>query len=169
MLSVFPCVQVIVEHRREQIVRGRDRVKVAREVEVDVLHRHHLRVAAARGAALHAEHRSHARLAHAQHRVFAESPHRLREADECRALSLAGRRRIDAGDENEPPLRRALRHLEIDLGLVLPVEIQLVRTQSQLGGDVRDRPKLGVLCDLDIGRDGGHSRLRELDFAGNGG
>ena len=58
-------VQVIVEHRREQRVRARDRVEVAGEMEIDVLHRNDLRVAAARRAALHAEHRAEARLADA--------------------------------------------------------------------------------------------------------
>ena len=65
-------LQVIVEQRREQRVRARDRVEVAGEVEVDVLHRQHLRVAAARRAALHAEHRPEARLAHAEDRVHAD-------------------------------------------------------------------------------------------------
>ena len=37
--------QVSLEHRREQVVRGADRVDVAGEVEVHVLHRHDLRVA----------------------------------------------------------------------------------------------------------------------------
>ena len=39
----------------EQIVRRADGVEVAGEVQVDVLHRHDLGVAAAGGAALHAE------------------------------------------------------------------------------------------------------------------
>ena len=58
-------LQVVVEHRGEQRVRAGDRVEVAGEVEVDVLHRQDLRVAAAGGAALHAEHRTEARLADA--------------------------------------------------------------------------------------------------------
>ena len=48
---------MIVQHRREQRVRARDRVEVAGEVEVDVLHRHDLRVPTTRGATLHAEDR----------------------------------------------------------------------------------------------------------------
>ena len=49
---------VRVDQRREQVVRRRDRVQVAREVEVQVLHRHHLRVAATRCPALDPEHRA---------------------------------------------------------------------------------------------------------------
>ena len=47
--------QMRVDHRREQVVRGTDGVHVAGEVEVDVLHRHDLRVAAAGSTPLHAE------------------------------------------------------------------------------------------------------------------
>ena len=164
--SVFPCVEMIVEHRRQQIVRRGNRVKIAGEVEVDVLHRHDLRVAAARRPALHAEHRSHARLAHAEDGVLAEPTHRLREPDERGALPLAGGGRIDTGDEHEAPFRGALRHLEIDFGLVLPVQIELVRVQTKIGGDVHDRAKLGVLCDLNIRRYGCHAQLRDDEEIG---
>ena len=65
-------VEVRVDERGEQIVRGRDRVQVAGEVEVQVLHRDDLRVAAARGAALHAEDGAERRLAQAEHRLAPE-------------------------------------------------------------------------------------------------
>jgi len=45
-----------IEHRREQIVRGADRMNIAGEVQVQVLHRHHLRKPATSGAALDPEH-----------------------------------------------------------------------------------------------------------------
>ena len=64
---------VRVDQRGEQVVRGRDRVHVAGEVEVDVLHRHHLRIAAAGGAALDAEHGAERRLPQRQHRACGRS------------------------------------------------------------------------------------------------
>src|SRR5690606_33896697 len=48
-------VDVVVDHRGQQVGRHGDRREVAGEVQVDVLHRHDLRVAAACGPALHAE------------------------------------------------------------------------------------------------------------------
>ena len=57
---------VRVEERREQVVGGRDRVHVAGEVEVQILHRHDLRVAGAGGAALDAEDGAERGLADAQ-------------------------------------------------------------------------------------------------------
>ena len=53
-------VDVVVDERRGEVVRRADRVDVAREVEVEVLHRDDLGVAAARGAALDPEHRAQA-------------------------------------------------------------------------------------------------------------
>ena len=48
-------IDVIVDQCGEKVVRRSDGVKVAREMEIDVLHRHHLRVATAGRATLHAE------------------------------------------------------------------------------------------------------------------
>ena len=69
---------VRLEHRGEQVVRRADRVDVAGEVEVQVLHRHDLRVPAAGRAALDPEHRAERRLAQAQHRALADLAEALR-------------------------------------------------------------------------------------------
>ena len=60
------CVRVVnvrIDHRRQQVVRRGNRVKVAVEMEVDDLARQHLREAAARGPALDSEDRAQRRLA----------------------------------------------------------------------------------------------------------
>ena len=88
-------VDVVVDQRRQQIVRRGDGVEVAGEVQIDVLHRHHLGVAAAGGAALHAEAGPERRLAQAQHRLLADVVERVGEADRRGGLALAGRRRRD--------------------------------------------------------------------------
>ena len=66
-------VNVIVDERRQQVVSQRDRGEVAGEMQVDVFHRHDLRVAAAGGAALHAEHRAERGLAQADQRLLADA------------------------------------------------------------------------------------------------
>ena len=88
-------MDVVVDERGQQVVGQRDGVEVAGEVQVDVFHRHHLRVAAAGRAALHAEHRAEARLAQADHRLLADAVQRIAQADGRRGLALAGRRRAD--------------------------------------------------------------------------
>ena len=85
--------EVCVDQRREQVVRRRDRVQVAGEVEVQVLHRDDLGVAAARGAALDAEHRAERRLADREHRLAAERAEPLRQRHRGRRLALARRGR----------------------------------------------------------------------------
>ena len=69
MLELVAVHQMAVDHGREQVVGHADGVDVAGEVEVEVLHGHDLRVAAAGGAALDAEHRAQRGLAQGEHGV----------------------------------------------------------------------------------------------------
>ena len=102
-------VDVVVDHRREQIVRAGDGVEIAGEMEVDVLHRHDLRIAAAGRAALHAEARAERRLAQADAcALLADAVQPVAEADRGRGLALAGRRRVDRGDEDQLAVRPRL-------------------------------------------------------------
>ncbi len=94
-------IDVVVEHRREQVVRRGDRVKIAGEVEIDLLHRRDLRIAAAGGAAFLAEAGSERRFAQADRDPFADARQRVAEADRRRRLAFARRGRIDGGDEDE--------------------------------------------------------------------
>jgi hypothetical protein len=63
-------LDVVVEHGSAEVVRSADSMEVAREVEVDVLHRHDLGIAAAGSAALDTEDGSEGRLAQAQECEF---------------------------------------------------------------------------------------------------
>ncbi len=64
---------MIVEHCRQQIIRRADRVEVAREMQVDILHGHDLRVSAACRASLNAEHGTQRRLAQRHDDLFADT------------------------------------------------------------------------------------------------
>ncbi len=147
-------LDVVVDDSGEQVVRRRDRVEVAREVEVDVLHRHDLRVAAARSAALEPEAGAERRLAQRDRRLLPLPREGVREADARRRLALARRRRVDGGDKDELAVRAvldALPRLRRDLRLVLAVELELVLLDAQLCGDLADRAHRGFLCDFYIG------------------
>ena len=56
-------VDVVVHHRRQQVVGDADSMKVTGEMQVDVFHRQDLRVTAASSAAFHAKARAQTRLA----------------------------------------------------------------------------------------------------------
>src|SRR5437773_10157642 len=155
-------MQLRVEHGGQQIVRARDRVEIAREMEVDDCHGDDLGIAAARRAAFHPEHGTERWLPDRENRILAEFSQRLRDADGDGGLALARGRGVDAGHEHEPafggpPVERADR----DLRLVLAVELDLVVRQSELRRDVANRPQLCGLGDSDVRRNawrgGGHS------------
>ena len=150
--AVVAVEQVAVDERGQHVVRGRDGVEVAGEMEVDLLHGHDLRIPPAGAAALDAEDGAHRRLAEAQHDVLADLPHALRERDRRGGLALAGLRRRDGRDAHDLGVGRvgeAVDRAQAHLGLVLPVQIDLVVFEAHLAGDVEDRPEGGFLGDLE--------------------
>ena len=142
-------IDMVVDHRREQIVGGADGMEIAGEMQVDVFHRHDLRVAAAGGAALHPEAGAERGLANADDGLLADGIERIAETDRGRGLAFAGRGRGDGGDEDQlavGPLRERGDVVERDLGLVMPVRRQVFgRNAELLGRDLEDRPHLGGL------------------------
>ncbi len=101
-------IDVIVDQRRKQVVRGADGVEVAGEMQVDVLHRHHLGIAAAGRAALHAE--ATARGCGSRRHSIAFLPMWLSasvQADRGGGLALARRRRRDRRDQDQLAVRPA--------------------------------------------------------------
>ena len=148
-------IDVVVDHRSEQVVGGADRVQVAGKVQVDVLHRHDLGIAAAGGAALDAEARPEARLAQAQDRLLADMVERVAETDRRRRLALAGRGRGDRGDEDQPAVRAVGQRADIverNLGLVAAIGREgIVRDAEFVGRHLADRLHRRRLSDIDVG------------------
>src|ERR1051325_11557477 len=125
-------MQVGVEHGRQQVVRARDGVEVAREVQVDVLHRDDLRVAAPRGAALHAEHRTQGGLADTERGVLTQTAQGLSDTHGHGRLALArrGRGRPGGATAAAPPPARGYR----------------ARRSSPTGAGPECRPRSGSAC-----------------------
>ena len=149
-------VEVVVDHRGEQVVRGRDGVEVAGQVEVQQLHRDDLAVPAASGPALDPERRSHRRLADRHRGPLADVPERLAQAHGRRGLALAERGGRDGGDDDVAgpgSVGELLDRLEPDLRDRVPVRLEEVRTDAHLVGDVRQRLERGGLGDLEIRRE----------------
>lgn len=99
----LPVVQVVVDHRGEQVVGRGDRVEVAGEVEVEPLHRDDLAVAPAGGAALDAEGGTHRRLPQGDGGALPGAGKALGQPHARRRLPLAERGRGDRRDDDVPP------------------------------------------------------------------
>ena len=163
----IPVVEVRVDQRGEEVVRRRDGVEVAGEVEVQVLHRDDLRVPAAGRSSLHAEDGAERCLAQAQHGLPPELAEPLRERDRRRGLPLTGRRGRDRRDVDQlrvGPVGEPVDHGEVDLRLVPSVRLDLVVEEAQLVGDVADRAQGRGLGDLEAGgHHRGHARPEASD------
>jgi hypothetical protein len=100
-------MDMVVEQCRQQIVGELDGVEVPGEMEVDVLHRHHLRVPSAGGPALDAEDGPERGLAQADERPLADAVQRIAETHGGGGLALARRRGADGGDEDQLAVGRS--------------------------------------------------------------
>ena len=146
-------IYMVVQHGSQQVVRRADGVEIAREVEVDVLHRYHLRIAAAGRAALDAEHRPQRRLAQRDHAVFAQPPQGVRQADRGGGLALARGRGVDGGHQYQLAVRRrgpVAQERELHLGLVAAVVLQILAADAGAPGDGVDGLGLRGLGDLNV-------------------
>ena len=133
-------LDVVVEHGGEQVVCRADGMKVAGEVQVDVLHRDDLRVPASGSAALDAEDRPERRLAKRHHDVLAKLRQAVCQADGGRGLALTGGRRVDGGDEDElAGSVLALQDVVVDLCLVLAVLLDIVEIDPDPLGNLGNR------------------------------
>ncbi len=86
-------MDVIVYQRGEQIVRLCDCAEVAGEMEIDVLHRHHLRETAAGSAALDAKHRPHRGLSQTDDGFLAQAVQCITQPHRRCGFPLTRRRR----------------------------------------------------------------------------
>ena len=164
--AAFPCdllrvdpegvalLYVVVEHRREQVVRRADGVKIAGKVEVYILHRDDLGIPAAGRAALDAKYRPERRLAQRGHGVFPAAPQRVRETDGGRGLALARGRRRDGRNENELSVRRGglfAQQVKRNFRLVSAVRLNVCFADARSRGYLGNIFQRALMRDLDIG------------------
>ena len=124
---------------------------VAGEVEVDVLHRHHLCVAAAGCAALHAEDGAEGGFTEAEHGFFAYGVHGIGQTYAGGGLAFTSRRGADGRHQDHLALLGGLMdEAVVDLGLIAAIGDHVLVGEAQTGGDVGDGLHFGFLCDLDV-------------------
>ena len=134
-------------------MRRGDRVHVAGEVEVDVLHGRQLGVPAARASALHAKDRSERRFADRDDGALAEPTQPVGQADRGGGFTLARRGRRHRRHEHERavgPAADSVDHLPADLRLVASVGLEVSAVQSERLADRLDRLELHGAGDVDV-------------------
>ena len=146
-------LEMIVDHRGEQVVRRGDGVNIPREVQVDVLHGDDLRVAAARRAALDAKAGAQRRLAQADHGFFAHPAQPVPQAHGHGRLALARRGGIDPRHQHQLA-REFILDLIVEfqgnLGLVGTVRHQMFMRNAQLVRDGGDGFRIRLLGNFNI-------------------
>ena len=140
----------IVEKRGEEVVGGGDGVQVARKVEADRLHREHLAVAAARGAALHAEDGAERGFAKGERGASADALQALSERDRGGGLARARRHSGSGRHQNELSFFLAGR-IKLNLGFVAAVGFEFGVGEARGMRKLIDRNEFVFLCDFDVG------------------
>ena len=153
-LKAVAPVDVVVDHRRKQVVCRRDRVKIACEVEVHILHRHHLRVSATSGPTLHPEVGPERRFANTNAGLLANRVQAIAKTNRRGCLALTCGCRVDRGHKDQLAVflvgERVDERLSY-LGLVVPVGQQMLRRDPQLLTDLLDRFFVSLAGNLDVG------------------
>ncbi len=153
-----PLLDVVVQQGRQQVIRRADGVEVPGKVKVDILHGHHLGMAAPRRAPLHPEHRTQGRLPQAQKHVLVQPFQRVRQPHAGGGFALPGRGGIDGGDQDELSLSRtAAQGGGVNLGFHPAIVLQQLPVDARLGGHLVDGQHVGALGDLNVGFHGGSS------------
>ena len=145
-------VDVVVNDRRQQVVGCGDRMHVPREVQVDVLHRHDLRIAAACSSALESEHRSKTWLPHGHHGVFSQQVQRISQADGGSGLAFTGFCRVDGRDQDQFAIG-GIQGIEIFLGelrLGPAIGLQGIGRNPRLCRHFVNGVQYARLCDFEI-------------------
>lgn len=145
---------VVINEGRQQIVAGANRVRVARQMQIDILHGDNLSPTTPRAAAFDAEDRSERWLTERDDGPPANSIEAHRESDRGRRLAFSERGRVDGCHQYvsaEWLLPETLERRKTDLAFVPPIGMQLVRRQSEPFGNFLDREGLIGSRDVEIG------------------
>ena len=127
-------------------------MEVTSEVEVDILHGHHLGIPAAGGAALDTEHWSHGGLPQSHHGVLADTAQRVSKAHSHRGLALSGRSGGDSGHQNQLAVGAAalLEQTVIHFRLISSVQFQICLVDPGGRGNLGNRLHLASLRNFNI-------------------
>ena len=132
---------VIVYHCGKQIVCRAYGMKITGKMQIYILHRDHLRIPAARGAALYAEHGSERRLAERGDSSFTYPAKTVGKPYRGGGLALSGRRGIDSGHKHQLSVTapRILPYRGSYLRLISSVRLDVFVTYTERGSHLAYR------------------------------
>ncbi len=145
-------IDIVIKQRSNHVVGRGDGVEVTREMEVDLVHRQHLRVATAASATLLTEAGSERRLTQGHDSALADAVEAKRQPHADRGLADAGLGWTDGSDQHQMVLLHLLfvDGVERHLGDVAAVLFRLRLGNAELSGNVGNGAQLCALCDFDI-------------------
>ena len=145
-------VQMVIEHRRQQVVGGGHDMEISIEVQIDLLHRRDLGVAAAGAAALDTKARSDGWFPQAEDGFLAQAIEGVGQSDTRGGLAFASGSRMDRSHQDQLACRGVLQppvKVKADLGLGLAIQVQVLLLDADLGRDGFNWLQLGFLGDFD--------------------
>jgi len=151
--------QVVVQGGGQQVVGGPDGVEVAREVQIDLLHGHHLGIAAPGRPALEAEAGPQGWFPDAQGGPDPQPVQAVGQANAGGGLALPGRGGGDGRDQDQLAGGLTLQapvQIQGNLGLGLAERFQILGPDPQFLRDPGDGQHGGRAGDVDIGRNRGN-------------
>ncbi len=128
-------------------------MEVTRKVQVDILHGHHLSVAAASSTALNTEARAQRRFAQRDHGLLANAVQRIAQTNGGRGLALARRGRVDRGHQDHLAVGLVFHRVnvvELDLRLVVAIGLDHVFWNAELVCNLDDLFHLCTACNIDV-------------------
>ena len=145
-------VDIVVEQRTDGVVGRGHGVEVAREVQVDLLHRQHLGIAATSSTTLDAKARSQRWFAQSHHGLLADLVQTQCQTDTHRSLTDTRLCRADGRHQNQPALLHFLliNHLHWHLRHEAAVGVYSLRVNTHLGSDLTDWFQFAFPCNLYI-------------------
>ena len=145
-------LNMVVQHGGQQIVGRANGVKVPGKMQVDVLHGHHLSIAAAGSPALESEHRSQRGLPQSNHGLLAQLPQAVRQAHCGCGLSLPGGGGGDGGDQNQFAIGSffLLKQLVVNFGLIVAILLQISLLHAHFPGNLPDVSHRTSLRNLNV-------------------
>ena len=134
-------ITIVVEQGSNHVVRLRDGMEIAREVEVDLVHWQHLGIAATSSATLHAEARTEGWLTQSDNSLLAYLLHTECQTYTHGSLAIASLGRTDGCDQDEVMTGklRLVDGTRFHLGDVTTIILDLLLLQAQLLSDLVDR------------------------------